>query len=337
MDDAMRILIRCDATPEIGFGHVVRCLALANTMCEHHSWQVGFAMMKGEAGFTQVQAKGYAVHRAPSESLSGEEEGSWLQQVVESTRPHALVLDVRTDLTTSAIQSIRESGVLIVTIDDPSGRRLAADMAFYPPVPQVEKMDWTGFTGKRYVGWEWVLLRPEFAQAREKKLLELPRSENCPPRILVTMGGSDPAGLTLMALKAIEKLDGEFRVLVIVGGGFMHEASLGYWLATANRTYEICRDVTDMASLMVETDLAVVSFGMTAYELAVVGVPTLYLCLTDDHSVSATAFVMEGFGVSLGSYDKVSIEMLSENIADISTTRDRTAAINEREGIFLMV
>ena len=33
------------------------------------------------------------------------------------------------------------------------------------PVPQVEEMDWRGFTGARYAGWEWVLLRREFASS----------------------------------------------------------------------------------------------------------------------------------------------------------------------------
>ena len=37
-------------------------------------------------------------------------------------------------------------------------------------------------------------------------------------------------------------------------------------------------------------DLAVASFGVTAYELAAVGVPAVYLCLTDDHAESAEAF-----------------------------------------------
>ena len=42
------------------------------------------------------------------------------------------------------------------------------------------------------------------------------------------------------------------------------------------------------------------SFGVTAYELAALGVPALYLCLTEDHAESAEAFVAAGMGRSLG-------------------------------------
>jgi spore coat polysaccharide biosynthesis protein SpsF len=307
-----KLLIRCDAAPEIGFGHVVRCLALADELRNGHRWQVEFAMMKGQMGFAQVQAKGYVVHCAPTEHLSGEQEGAWLQQLVKNILPQALLLDVRTDLTTSAIQSIRASGVLIVTIDDPSERRLAADLAFYPPVPQVEKMDWTGFSGERYVGWKWVLLRPEFARARERKLLELPRSENCPPKVLVTMGGSDPAGFTLTVLKALDTLQEDLSVCVVLGAGFLHDQELSEWLKRAQRTYTIKRNVADMAELMGEADLAIASFGVTAYELATVGVPAVYVCLSEDHAESCEIFVAAEMAVSLGDYRNISTFELSE-------------------------
>lgn len=312
-----KLLIRCDAAPEIGFGHVVRCLALADELRDSHGWQVDFAMMKGEMGFAQVQAKGYVVHCASKENFSGEDEGDWLKQLVKNILPQALLLDVRTDLTTSAITSIRASGVFIVTIDDPSERRLAADLAFYPPVPQVEKMDWTGFSGERYVGWEWVLLRPEFAKAREKMLLELPRSENYPPKILVTMGGSDPAGFTLTVLKAFETLLEDLSVCVILGAGFLHDHELNEWLKTAQGTYSIKRNVADLSELMGEADLAIASFGVTAYELTVMGVPTILLSLTDDHACSAQALHQARIALSLGNHSIVTEEQIANSIRNI--------------------
>ena len=45
---------------------------------------------------------------------------------------------------------------------------------------------------------------------------------------------------------------------------------------------------------------ALAAFGVTAYELAAFGVPALYLCLTEDHALSASAFEHAGMGISLG-------------------------------------
>ena len=47
---------------------------------------------------------------------------------------------------------------LTAVIDDASERRLAADFAYYPPVPQAFALDWTGSRCEPRIGWEWALL-----------------------------------------------------------------------------------------------------------------------------------------------------------------------------------
>lgn len=329
-----KVLIRCDAAPEIGFGHVVRCLALADELRDSHGCRVDFAMLQGPQGVAQVQAQGYAVFQ-PSQGIEDLNEGAWLQDLITGNQHQILILDVRTDLANEPVQSIRVSGVLIVTIDDPSDRRLHADLAFYPPVPQVERFDWTGFTGKLFVGWDWVLMRPQFAEAATRAHakageFQAERQKNGSRlTILVTMGGSDPAGLTLLALEAIEQLDGNFRVLVVVGGGFMHGAALTKWLSKAKRIYDIRRDVTDMASLMAESELAIASFGATAYELAAMGIPAIYLCLTRDHAESSQAFVTAEMAVSLGEHSHVTAMELSKAISSLVMKPQQRRAMSD--------
>jgi spore coat polysaccharide biosynthesis protein SpsF len=47
-------------------------------------------------------------------------------------------------------------------------------------------------------------------------------------------------------------------------------------------------------------DLAVVTFGVTAYELGALGVPALYLTISDDHAMSASSFEKAGMGATIG-------------------------------------
>src|SRR5208282_516887 len=97
-------------------------------------------------------------------------------------------------------------------IDDASPRRLAADLAYYPPVPQAEKLDWTGSHCERRIGWQWAILglgKPAASWGHAG-----PR-----PTLLVTMGGSDPAGLTLKCAHALAKLDPAFRARFVIGPG----------------------------------------------------------------------------------------------------------------------
>ena len=215
-----KILIRCDGAPEIGLGHVVRCLALADELKNAHECEVEFAMLRGPLGKTQVEEQGYVVHQPINGLIEGRDEDDWLKGLVARQEAQVLLLDVRTNLSIETIREIRAAGVVIATIDDPSDRRLAADLAFYPPVPQAEWLDWSGFSGKRFVGWEWVLIRKQFAKAREQLTDGVAgKKQSQPPVIMVTMGGSDPTGLTLMTLKALDQIDQHLRVKVVLGRG----------------------------------------------------------------------------------------------------------------------
>ncbi|MHB1041763.1 MAG: cytidylyltransferase domain-containing protein [Eubacteriales bacterium] len=312
-----RILFRCDGNAEIGLGHVVRCLALADEMREAHGCGVSFAMASGPVGFELVRKAGY-----PIIQKAGEHEDVWLDVVIQDLRPDALVLDVRSGLSRGSVEKWRSSGVMIVTVDDPSERRLAADLALYPPVPQVQKMDWTGFNGQLHVGWEWVALRRGVAQRP-------PHVPHERPLVLVTMGGSDPAGLTLKAVEGLDLLDQEFDTVVVLGSGFCHVAELAALLKRTRRKFDVRRNVQDMPGLMSRSDLAVASFGVTAYELAAMGVPAVYMCLTEDHAVSASSFVNAGIGVSLGVYREVKSEFLAHSVLSMLVNDKLLAQMSE--------
>ena len=307
----LSVLFRCDGSPEIGLGHIVRCLALADELRDLHNCRITFAMRKGLLGIQMVEEKGYQVI-TPRDTDQTFNYGKWLNECVRKVDARAIVFDVRDGLTRAVVKELRDKGIMIVTIDDPEDKRLEADLAFYPPVPQVKQIDWTGFTGKLYVGWEWVILRKEFSSTATKS--QKPKTQNPKPKILVTMGGSDPQGITLKAVKALEMLDEDFEAVVILGAGFQHKKQLNNLLFGCKHHFDMQEDVKDMAEIMSQSDLAVASFGVTAYELAAMGVPAIYLCLTEDHAKSASAFVEEGMAISLGVVTQMTDSMLAKAV-----------------------
>jgi len=328
-EQTKRIVIRCDGGRRVGLGHVVRCLALADELREHHAVGITFAMLEDDVGIGMVKDAGYPVQQGPSAA----HEACWLEDTIRLTKADTLIMDFRTDLSREHVERWRAAGLLIVTIDDPSDRRLASDLAFYPPVPQVERMDWAGFTGQLHCGWEWVILRRQFSDMRTQLLAApdalISRQSNM-PMILVAMGGSDSVGLTLRAVDAMKQLEDPFRAVFVLGRAFCRRGELDHRLTSIRFPVEIRTDVRDIASLMLAADMAVASFGITAYELAAVGVPGIYIPLTSDHCLSCSAFEESGIGIGLGLNEAMSTGELACGIRLLLRNTVKRTQMHER-------
>lgn len=300
------VVIRCDGNSDTGLGHVVRCLAIARSLRDRQGIGIVFAMADRAPGPEMVREAGF-----PVELSNGEEsEPLWLEEIFARHRTNGLLLDIRTDLAAASIRDWRRKGILIAVLDDGSERRLCADLVFYPPVPQVDEMDWTDFTGIRLIGWEWIPLRADFDR-------KLPPPANQPPQVVITMGGSDPAGLSLLALNALQRLDGPLNARLILGRSFTHGPQLAQLLPSLRMPVTILENVSNMPEALADADLAVASFGVTAYEMAALGIPTILLSLTDDHARSAQALHQAGMALSLGNHADVTEGQLADVIRNL--------------------
>jgi spore coat polysaccharide biosynthesis protein SpsF len=152
-----------------------------------------------------------------------------------------------------------------------------------------------------------MLIDPSVRSIRQNSIHHL-------PQLLVSMGGSDPAGITLTVLAALEHVAIKMDIAVVIGPGFSHHKKLAFFLERAKRHYVFHYCVTDMFALMREADLALISFGHTAAEAAAMGLPALYMCLTPDHAESAEVYAAQGLGINFGVYHQVDPIVLSSTI-----------------------
>lgn len=320
-------LIRCDASPEIGLGHLIRCLALAEALREEQSMGVTFVTKP-----STVCSKLIAESKHRHFLLSDDAADHWqqIETYLRQMEADVLVLDVRGEALTSAfLADFRaRSSVLLVDIDDVEEKRLACDLVFFPPVRQVQRLDWSTLHGRLFVGWEWVLMRRQFYQVRQQRLRSA-LAATSQPVILVTMGGSDPVGMTLKAVSALQKIMQPFHAVFVLGAAFCHEAAFSEEIQKVTYSYEIHRAVEAMAELMARADLALACFSVTAYELAALGVPAIYLSLTDDHFESSQVFVDAGMGISLGHHEQVDEDLLFGAVNEILLDSNRRLAMSQ--------
>lgn len=284
-------LIRCDGGGKFGYGHVKRMIALARALRDRESIGVLFALNGTPDAVLPIRRAGFeAVMIDRNDDLAA---------LIGKHAPDLLLLDGRDGPSRSELEALRQDIPIVAVIDDGSDTRLAADFAYYPPVPQARALDWTGARTVPRIGWEWSLLglNPHLTPVH---------AMSARPTLLVAMGGSDPQGLTLRAAQALAPLDTTFRIRFVIGTGMADAAKVAAQLVSLEDSYETVEGADDLAVEYASADLAICAFGVTAYELAAFGVPAIYLGLTEDHARSASAFEAAGMGRSLGVASQVS-------------------------------
>lgn len=321
-----QVLIRCDGGAEIGLGHVMRCLSLAQHLRDHFATGIQF-VIKASADTNDTAAVDLLEHHmfTPIVIAPDKSEEDVINSVLADKTYHGVIWDIRTDLSATYIKSLRDAGLICVCIDDPSDRRLQCDLCFYPPVPQVEAMSWAGFDGTRHCGWDWILLNPSFTRTQP----DVEHSPTAIMKILVCMGGADPNGMVFTALDALARITAPFHVHIVLGQSFRHEDRVKSILAAAPFDATVHSHVHDMAALMRRMDLAIASFGVTAYELAASAVPSILLGLTPDHVQASEALVEAGVAFSAGLQDNIDGAFLATHIEAFIRDTHKRARMHE--------
>lgn len=303
-------LIRCDGGGKFGYGHVKRMVALACALRDREGIGSRFCVHGSADVLAPIRSAAFEASLLDPNRLSED-----FVQAATVQSPDIVVCDAREGVTSRDLQAI-PSRPLIAVVDDASDLRLAADFAYYPPVPQTATLDWKDARTCVRVGWEWALLGS--SASAPPALRQLPR-----PTVLVTMGGSDPMGLTLGIARALCKLDPLFRARFVIGPGVKDGIRAAKVIVSLAPHFETVEGASDLATEFAAADLAVAAFGVTAYELAAAGVPAVYVCLTPDHALSASAFERAGIGISLGVAERIAPEDVARTVWALLTDRAR--------------
>lgn len=287
-----------------GMGHVIRCLALAKELKKSGA-EITFIMKNHLAGVKEVINAGYTVKRLPVHS-NQETDLKLIYDALRRIKPQVVINDI---LNTGKkyMLKIRETGAFLINEDDLGPGRELADVLVYslarPPVSSKPKM---------YAGPAYMTLKDEFKKTHEKKK-KIKKKINS---VLVSMGASDPQSLTVKVLDALEKVGQDFTTIVIIGPAFIHHNELKNVLDKAQREYIIKSSVNNMADFMYNADIAIISGGVSVYELAAVGTPSIVLCQNEHENTNI--FGDYGFAIKLGLGRLVSEEQITETIEELA-------------------
>lgn len=246
-----RVLLYCDGgrIAEIGTGHLRRCLLLARSL-ENRGSEVAFLTSSGAAVVVPVVAEGFACDTLPALRPAD------LARALKRLRPEIVVWD-RLDSSPALNRVIKDSGAVLVTLDDAGKGQALADIT-------INAMVAGGRTP--YKGFDYAMLPAPPEPARTDRTSPV-------RRVTVCFGGYDHEGLSEAALKALAPLDRKIKIDLILGSA-SSEPSVKT-VALHGSRLRVLRTPPDFSLLLSRSDVAVLAGGATLIEALSYGVPTL--------------------------------------------------------------
>lgn len=318
------IAFRVDASLQIGTGHVMRCLTLADVLRERGALCCFVSRPHQGHLFELIVQRGYQVLALPElqevvkPNLSGSDYAHWLGAdwtIDAQDTEKALSARMGGDFVDWLIvdhygldarweETFRTRSKHIMVIDDLADRPHFCDLLLDQNLGR-KAQDYDGLLKgdtKTLIGPQYALLRPEFASLRSQSLA---RREGNPElrRLLITMGGVDKDNVTGQVLDVLKacSVPPELLITVVMG-------SYAPWLAQVQTQAtemswhtEVLVGVSNMAQLMVSSDLAIGAAGSTSWERCCMGLPTIQIVLAQNQELIAHALSNVGAAFMLRS------------------------------------
>lgn len=329
----MHVVFRTDASLQIGTGHVMRCLTLADALRER-GCECRFVGREHPGNlFNLIRQRGHAAVALPRESESSCSEsgddpahGWWLgtdwETDAEQTRAAVsgapidwLIVD-HYALDSRWERQFRSVCRMLMVIDDLADRphdcdllldqNLVADMArrYDNNVPTHCGL---------MLGTDYALLQPRYAELHPR----VPPREGPVHRVLISFGGADRENMTGMAIAAFLSLERRDIALdVVINQASPHAEAIRH-LAEGYPHIALHTDLPSLATLMVRADLAIGAAGVTSWERCCLGLPSVVITVADNQRPIAAELDRRGLVRWLGHKNEVSEVMLVRALKDI--------------------
>jgi UDP-2,4-diacetamido-2,4,6-trideoxy-beta-L-altropyranose hydrolase len=298
------VLFRCDASPQIGGGHAMRCLSLSTALAAT-GWTILFAAQSGSSAIVPGLAK------VPCIDLDAADDPAELETALSGRTVDLLVVDSYR-LGAAYESACRVFAARILAIDDLADRqhdcdflldqtlgRAAGDYAkLVPPACRV------------LLGTDYALLRPAFAAARIASLEG--RARRKAHRVMVSFGAADPYSFAPRVAAALLAANADIVLDVVPDSAGRDECA-----RLAGRypgRMQVHFAVEAMEKLMATADIAVGAAGTMSWERCAMGLPSVVVVTADNQRLIAERLIAAGAAVGTGDWTHAQPDVIAHAV-----------------------
>jgi UDP-2,4-diacetamido-2,4,6-trideoxy-beta-L-altropyranose hydrolase len=307
------LIIRADAGPVMGTGHVMRCFALAQAW-RRMDGRALFAMAEGSPALeARLTAAGMAVERLDVRPGSaGDAERT---AALAAARDAAWIAVDGYQFSAEYQQALKSAGRGLLFVDDYGHcAHYSADFVLNQNVYAEEVVYHCAPHTQCLLGPRYALLRDEFLRRGSPPRIIPAAGKN----VLVTMGGADPDNVTPQVMRALQVAQvPALKATVVVGNANPRFEALQSAAREAGEMFTMVWDAGNMSELMAAADLAVTGGGSTCYEIAFMGLPALVCILAENQRPVAQAMDAAGVMRNVGWARELSIPDMARAIESL--------------------
>jgi UDP-2,4-diacetamido-2,4,6-trideoxy-beta-L-altropyranose hydrolase len=279
-----RVLFFANAGPEIGGGHVMRCLTLARALVERGA-ECAFLESRAAAPILRRFGWPWQTTLAMVSSETDEDLIASGREFADRFQADVVVVD-HYGVGATEEMVLRGLHRRIAVIDDLADRSHACDLLVDPGYGR-RRADYSRLVPEgcvTLVGPDHALIRPEFGQARPRALSRRARHDPV-RRVQVSFGLTDVGGITGRVMETLTPHLADLRLDVVISPDAPSYEALAA-RAEGDRRIRLHPDA-DMAALTTDCDMAVGAGGSSIWERAVLGLPSITLILADNQASTA--------------------------------------------------
>jgi len=317
----MRIAIRVDASVEIGSGHVMRCLTLAEELqskgnevtfiCRNHNGNLGKFIDDRGYNVTLlspvIASSENSSVKSENTSNLGVEQKDDAKQTADALcgKPTDWLIVDHYSLDSEWHTYMYSFCKKIMVIDDLANRKYECDLIL-DQTYGVDKESYKDLVPSHcgiLTGSSNTLLRPQFLHLREVALNKREKRDSV-NRVLVTMGGMDPDNVTLTVINGLLQVEwnSEVEINIVLGEHAPHLEQVRSIQSTDFIKVNVISNVNNMAELMLNSDIAIGAGGTTSWERCCMGLPTLMVISAENQVNIVNNLSKDGIVINLGWY-----------------------------------
>lgn len=289
MDLPKIAVLRADVSESIGHGHISRALAMArlfkrldlcvNVFCRNLAHNT-----KPYAEHLQKLDESMRVIYSDEEFCNYLEDGTRKYVIID------LLPNLGYDGLVPYLIRASKSGCILVCFDEFYNDQIKFDVVVRPFNENLDILN-NSLLGLRYY-----VFPEELAQASKlkKQFFDV-------RKVLLSMGGSDPCGVSEPIVRILAEHYPKLEFTVVIGPGFSTSSRKKLELVSKDFVNIRCNiQPNSLASLYLEHDVAVTSAGLTKFETALFGLPSLILASNEREARLMDKFCKFGTALNAG-------------------------------------